>query len=139
MSEHVFNLRLSCAYSGSDNRIDQLVVEQLADNAWRPFELNLLSPGFSIYVYSLFTCQHTYFRLNCAESDLLLASSTGELALAAGEDWMIKKLHVSFAGELRSGKATPALTEHVIERMGHCPVSRNTRDIADARTSVRFV
>ncbi len=138
MSAHTFNMRLNGVYAGADNTIEKLSVETEKDGAWQPFDLNLLSPGFSIYVYSLFTCQHTYFRINCAEAGLELASCNGSLQLAAGDDWMIDKLHVDFGGVLRNGEATADLVEHVIERMSHCPVSRNTRDVADSQTRVRF-
>jgi len=138
MSEHAFSMRLHCSYSGADNAIGQLQVSHMVDGEWQPFELNLLSPGFSIYVYSLFTCQHTYFRINCAESGLALTAADGTLELIAGEDWMIRRLHVDFAGELRSGAASPDQVQHIIKRMSRCPVSRNTRTVPDSRTTVRF-
>ncbi len=138
MSEHVFSMRLHCTYSGADNAIGQLQVSHLADGEWQPFELNLLSPGFSVYVYSLFTCQHTYFRINCAESGLALTAADGALELIAGNDWIINRLHVDFSGVLRSGEASADQIQHVIERMSHCPVSRNTRAIPDSQTTVHF-
>ena len=75
MSQHDFHLRLSCHYKDPDNTIDVLDVEVLTGDGWQALDLNPLSPGFLLFVYTMFHCQHTYMRLNCAERNLMINSS----------------------------------------------------------------
>ena len=77
MSQHKFHLRLSCRYRDPDNTIETLDVEVLTGDGWQPLDLNPLSPGFLLFVYTVFHCQHTYMRVNCAERRLMLESAAG--------------------------------------------------------------
>ena len=77
MSDRHINMRLACTYAGEENSIAGLEVEHQIEGEWQSLELGVTSPGFDIFVYSLLHCQHTYFRLNCAERGLILGSATG--------------------------------------------------------------
>jgi hypothetical protein len=45
---------------------------------------------------------------------------------------------VHFIGKLSTGTATEETVEHVVGRMGQCPVSINLKPIADTRIEVDF-
>ena len=77
MSERTFNMRLKSTYEGTTNTIASLAVEHRVKEEWQPLDLGITSPGFDIFVYAVFTCQHLYFRSNCAERKLLLDSAEG--------------------------------------------------------------
>ena len=136
MSERNFHLRLRCAYEGDDNKPTALDVEHVVEGEWRPLELNTRSPGFEMFVYALFTCQHLYFRVNCAERGLQLDSAKGRIAVGATTDWALDNLQVTFDGQLRSGEPAPGDIDYIVSRMKQCPVSRNIREVASAETSV---
>jgi hypothetical protein len=138
MSKRNFQMRLRCSYEGSDNKIAVLEVEQLAGGQWRPLDLGLGSPGFDIFVYAVFTCQHTYFRVNCAERGLRLESSRGSIRVGAGEDWQMDALEVEFSGCLGSGSPVQDDIDYIVSRMRQCPASKNLRDIAGARSQIEF-
>jgi hypothetical protein len=136
MSERNFHLRLSCAYEGDENRPTALHVEHLVDGEWCPLDLTTASPGFEIFVYAVFTCQHMYFRVNCAERGLLLDSAEGSIDVGADEDWRLDALQLRFTGRLRRGKPVPGDIDAIVSRMRQCPVSSNLRDVPGAQTSV---
>ena len=138
MSTHDFNLRLSCRYEGDDNKVADLSVQVLKDDAWQKFDLNVGTAGFLIFVYTIFTCQHTYMRTNAAERGLLLESAAGSIDIGASEDWMLERLHVRFEGQLRSGSPTSDDVNHIISRMQQCPVSKNVKLPADSWTQLQF-
>jgi uncharacterized OsmC-like protein len=138
MSERRFRLRLACRYSRPDNTIAELAVEICEDGDWKPFELTLLSPGFQMFLSAAFSCQHLYFRTNCAERGLVLDSADGELEAVTGPDWVIQRMHVRFAGRLLSGDPTQGAIDYIVERMGHCPVSANLKPIAERETRVEL-
>ena len=75
MSDRSFRMRLACRYQDPDNTVSELTVENFEEGEWRDLGLNASSPGFLVFVYAVFTCQHLYFRSNCAERGLMLASS----------------------------------------------------------------
>ena len=77
-------------------------------------------------------------RTNCAERNLILESTTGELKLSAGKFWNIQKVEVSFNANLKSGKPSDDDITYIIERMEHCPVSSNIPDDIDKKSSVIF-
>jgi uncharacterized OsmC-like protein len=136
VSERNFNMRLRGTYEGDGNTVAGLEVEHQVDGQWQPLDLGPGSPGFDIFTYAVLTCQHMYFRVNCAERGLLLDGAEGSIVIGADRDWKIKILQVHFTGRLRSGQASPDDISYIISRMKQCPVSRNLSDIPDAETSV---
>jgi len=138
MAKRIFEMRLSCRYEAPENTIADLRVESLEDGDWREFHLHTRSPGFEIFVYSILTCQHLYFRTNCAERGLPLESAEGSIYLLTSEDWDLQRLGVRFAGSLISGTASEEDIEYIVGRMKQCPVSRNIKEAAASETEVRF-
>jgi hypothetical protein len=138
MSERNFQLRLRCAYEGDENKPAALEVEHLVEGEWRPLELNTAAPGFEIFVYSMLTCQHLYFRVNCAERGLVLDAAEGSIVIGTAADWTIDTLQVKFAGRLRRGESAPGDDDYIVSRMQQCPVSRNLREVSGAVSSVTF-
>ena len=138
MSQHDFHLRLSCHYKDPDNTIDGLDVELLTGDGWQALDLNPLSPGFLLFVYTMFHCQHTYMRLNCAERKLMLKSAGGSIDVVASEAWVVEQLHIDFSGVLKSGSPAEGDIDYIIDRMQHCPVSMNLKPFADSHTRLRL-
>jgi len=139
MSDLTFQMRLKCHYTSSANNVDSLAVEHLVDKDWRQLDLNTTSPGFDIFMYSILTCQHMYFRLNAAERNLVLDSSEGLVTIGTDAHRVIETLHIDFIGKLKSGEADDSNSEYIKERMGQCPVSINLKDISDSKTTVSFI
>jgi hypothetical protein len=138
MSQHKFHLRLSCRYRDPDNTIDTLDVEVLTGDGWQLLELNPLSPGFLLFVYTLFHCQHTYMRLNCAERKLMLEAADGIIDVVASEAWELEQLHINFSGRLKSGSPVEGDIDYIVDRMQHCPVSMNLKPVDDSHTGLRL-
>ncbi len=138
MAEHVFELRTVFQYSGDDNKIDHLDAEVLAEEGWRPLQIDNHSPGFLIFVYAFLICQHTYFHANSGESGLLLDRVRLELFLRAGNDWRIDKVKVGISADLRSGKADSSCVDYIKQRMRLCPVSINLREPHDYQIELEF-
>lgn len=138
MSAHTFNLRLDCQYEGEDNKVAGLNVEVLADGQWQPLRLDVGSPGFLLFVYTIFTCQHLYLRVNAAERGLLLESAAGTIEVGAGEDWMLEQLHVDFEVRLASGSPSADDVDYITGRMQQCPVSKNLKLPADSYARLKF-
>lgn len=138
MSEHDFQLRMKCIYSGDDNTVLSRSVEHLHENQWKPFELGIGSPGFEIFVYSLLECQHTYMRTNCAERGLVLDTSECDAIIGANKDWALDTLNMRFSIILDSGSASTENTDYIVSRMKQCPVSRNLREIRDSEIHLDF-
>lgn len=114
-------------------------VEHCLNNEWLALDLNIKNPGFDIFTYALFTCQHMYFRLNAAERNLTLASSKGFITIGTDSHRVIQSLNVEFTGTLKSGTATDDTVDYIKDRMQLYPVSINLKNIADNNTSVSFV
>ena len=131
MSERNFNMRLKSTYEGDGNIIASLEVEHRVKGEWQPLDLGIASPGFDIFVYAIFACQHRFFRVNCAERKLVLNSAEGNIIIGADRDWNMETLQVHFSGQLGSGQASPDDIDYIIERMQQCPVSRNIREVPD--------
>jgi uncharacterized OsmC-like protein len=129
---------MNAAYAPADNNIAALDVQLLDDNEWTTFDLNTVTPGFLIYVYSIFTCQHLYLRTNGAEKNLVFTTSRGEILVEASDDWLLDKVNVKFDVSLASGNATEENIEYIISRMKQCPVSKNLPANIDIHTSVVF-
>ena len=138
MNKHVFNLRMSTTYAPKDNEINSLETQLFENNAWTTFDLNSKTPGFLIYVYSIFTCQHLFLRTNASECNLVFNSSRGEILVEASEDWHLEKVDVRFVVNLVSGHASHESIEYIISRMKQCPVSKNLPQNIDIQTSVEF-
>ena len=139
MNQRVTRMRFHSRYAGPENAISELSVEQFLHGAWAPFELTVRSPGFDIYTYSALTCQHTYFRLNCAEKGLLLTSAIGEIAITLADDWKMLGVRVEISAKLKSGIATREIRDYILDRMRHCPVSINTCPAENDQTIIHFV
>ena len=136
MSERNFNMRLKSTYEGHNNVIASLEVEHRVKGEWQPLDLSIASPGFDIFVYAIFACQHRFFRVNCAERKLVLNSAAGNIVIGAGKDWNMETLQVHFTGQLGSGQASPDDIDYIVTRMQQCPVSRNTREVPTTETTV---
>jgi organic hydroperoxide reductase OsmC/OhrA len=127
---------MKSAYEGNTNDVSSLEVEHKAEDQWQSLDLGLASPGFEIFVYAVFTCQHMYFRVNCAERGLVLNTADGSIVIGADQDWNIETLRVNFSGHLGSGKASPDDIDYIVSRMKQCPVSRNIRETPDVESTV---
>lgn len=138
MSERHFQLRLQALYAQPDNSVAGLAVQKPGVEGWEEFVLNPLTPGFEIFVYSVLSCQHTYFRLNCAERGLLLGEARGEIEMVTDEDWALNSLQVSLQGDLLQGQPTDETIDYIVGRMKQCPVSQNIRDIPNTETRISF-
>jgi hypothetical protein len=138
MSERSFQMRLSCRYEQPDNGVGELRVKHFEEGEWRELDLNCRSPGFVIFVYAMFACEHVYFRANCAERGLVLESADGAIDVLTSEDWDLKRLRVRFDGRLVSGSPTADDVKYIVGRMKQCPVSRNTVEVTDSETVVQF-
>ncbi len=138
MNKHIFNLRMAADYGSTENDITSLEVQVLDDNEWEILDLNTTTPGFLIYVYSIFTCQHMFLRTNATERELAFTSSRGELLVEASEDWLLEKVYVKFSVKLATGEANDDNTDYIISRMKQCPVSKNLPQGIDIDTSIEF-
>ena len=136
MSERNFSMRMHCTYEGDTNTVAGIDVEHQVEGQWQPLELALTAPGFDIFVYAVFTCQHLYFRTNCAERGLVLSKAEGSIAVGADAEWGMDTLRVHFSGQLGSGQASQDDIDYIVGRMKQCPVSHNLRDVPDASTSI---
>jgi uncharacterized OsmC-like protein len=136
VSERNFSMRMKSTYRENTNAIASLDVEHRVGGEWQPLDLGLASPGFDIFVYAVFTCQHMYFRVNCAERGLVLNSADGSITIGTDKDWNMETLQVHFSGQLGSGQASPDDIDYIVSRMQQCPVSRNIREAPDAEATV---
>jgi hypothetical protein len=136
MNKRNFSMRLKSTYEGKTNAVASLEVEHKVKGQWQPLDLGLASPGFDIFVYSIFTCQHRFFRVNCAERGLLLNSADGTIVIGADQDWNMETLQIHFSGQLGSGQPSPDDIDYIVARMKQCPVSRNLREVPDTESTV---
>ena len=136
MNDRSFRLRQFCRYQDPDNSIADLEVEVLTDGRWGMLDVNIHTPGFLLFVYTILTCQHRYLRANCAEKGLRLESAEGSIDLLASEDWSVRKMHIRFDGRLKSGTPTREDVDYIVSRMEQCPVSKNLKPVPDARMEI---
>jgi len=136
VSKRNFRMRLRSTYEGTTNTVASLEVEHKVKGEWQPLDLGLASPGFDIFVYAIFACQHRFFRVNCAERKLVLNSAEGSIVIGADQDWHMETLQVHFSGQLGSGQAGPDDIDYIISRMKQCPVSKNIREAPVAESTV---
>lgn len=127
MTQRAFELKLFARYEGEDNSLEMLEVELLNESGWEPFDLNIGSPGFLIFIYSIFTCQHLYLYINAAEKNIRLDSTSGHISVTASEDWRIEKIDLQFKCKIDSGEPDQNAIDYIVSRMKACPVSRNIR------------
>lgn len=139
MTDRTFDMRLSCAYTGNENDVIELEVEHFNEGAWETFEPGLQSPGFLIFVYAIFHCQHRLFRVTAAKQDLLLDSARGTINVTTGTNWKIKTLQIEFRGKLRAGEARQEVIDVITGAMKACPVSVNLPEVTDATSIISFV
>ena len=133
------NMRLKCRYEGEKNAISRLEVEHEIGREWKTLDLDVTTPGFDVFVYAMFHCQHTYFRINCAERGLVLNSAEGDIKVLTDKDWNLLDMKVNLTGELESGEASQADVDFIVARMQQCPVSRNVNTPAGAHTGISLV
>ena len=136
MSTRNFQMRMKCSYTGSGNDVASLSVEHTANGQWENFDLQVTSPGFEIFVYAVFTCQHMYMRVNCAERGLQLNTSEGSITVGTDEDWNVTALKIAFTANVSSGTGNQEDIDYIVSRMKLCPVSKNIREVAGAETSI---
>lgn len=138
MNEHQFHFRMDCLYR-ADNEPDQLSVENYENGQWQPLRLDLATPGFLVYAYSIFTCQHLYLRANSSERGLQLASAKAEIKIHADPEWILRNVLVNFEVTLARGTAGREDIEYIIARMKQCPVSKNLPAAVHMDANVTFV
>jgi uncharacterized OsmC-like protein len=138
MSKHIFNLRMAVDYGPTENEIASLQADVLNENEWETLDLNTTTPGFLIFVYSIFTCQHMFLRTNATERQLTFKSSRAELLVETSEDWFLEKVYVKFIVKLAAGTANENDIDYIVSRMQQCPVSKNLPQGIDIETSVEF-
>ena len=138
MSKHIFNLRMAVDYGPTENEIASLQADVLNENEWETLDLNTTTPGFLIFVYSIFTCQHMFLRTNATERKLAFKSSRSELLVETSEDWFLEKVYVKFIVKLAAGKANENDIDYIVSRMQQCPVSKNLPQGIDIDTRVEF-
>ena len=138
MSKHIFNLRMAVDYGPTENEIATLLADVLNENEWETLDLNTTTPGFLIFVYSIFTCQHMFLRTNATERNLAFKSSRAELLVETSEDWFLEKVYVKFIVKLAAGEANDDDSDHIVSRMQQCPVSKNLPEGIDIHTSIEF-
>jgi hypothetical protein len=139
MTDRIFNMRLSCSYTGDENDIKQQETELLIDGMWQTFDLELQSAGFLILVYAIFSCQHRMYRVKSAKQALLLDSARGSIHVTTDSDWKIKTLQVEFEGKLLTGKARQEDIDLITSAMKNCPVSVNLREAEEDSCNISFV
>ena len=139
MTNRHINMRLKCHYEGEKNMISRLEVEHEVGHEWKVLDLDATTPGFDVFVYALLHCQHTYFRINCAERGLLLDRAEGDIKVLTDKDWNLLDMKVNFTGELVSGQASQTDIDFIVARMQQCPVSRNVNTPASAHSEISLV
>ena len=120
-----FHFRLNSTHTDPNNAVATLHVEQYVNDVWQPFELNEYMPGFQIFAYSCFICQHTYLRMNATEQEMNLAFISGTFTLTTSQDWEVLSVDAEFDAYLSAGEATPKQVNDLIDRMKGCPIARN--------------
>jgi hypothetical protein len=138
MAMRNFELRINCTYIGSENKVEALHVEVREKGEWRALELDVTSPGFLIFAFAIFTCQHMYMRTNAAERNLALRQSQGTARIVADRDWRLQEIFVHFRAETRSGSPQQDDIDYIIRRMQACPVSINLKEGPEIRTQLEF-
>ena len=134
-----FRFRLNSTHIDPGNAVATLHVEQWTEEAWHPFNLGIQTPGFLIFSYSCFICQHTSLRINAAEFGLPLAFMSGTFSLSTTQSWKIQSIHTDFEVYLNAD-TMPDVEDHneLIRRINHCPVSRNLEPSVSKHIQLAF-
>lgn len=138
MTDRTFRMRLQARYEGPENKPSLLEVEHFLEGQWLPFDLNVGTAGFLVFVYALLHCQHTYMRLNAAERGLVLDSARGDIEVVTTEDWDATGIYLHFEGRLAAGSPGQEDIDHIVGRMKLCPVSRNVNPDLPTRVELSF-
>ncbi len=138
MATRRFQLKFEARYETEKNLVSELQAWQRKQGSWQTLELDVSTPGFTTYVYSLLTCQHLYLRNSCAEKSLQMTSASGEILLKTNVDWIVTDVQAQFDIALRHGEASTEDIEYIISRLKQCPVSRNLPGAVDLDAQLHF-
>ncbi len=138
MANRHFKLRLRCRYRGDNNEPADTAVEVWTKEQWQPLNIDVATPGFLLFVYTILTCQHMYLRANAAERNLMLDAGEGAIHVVASNDWELRSIDVGFDVKLKSGEPSADDIEYITGRMLVCPVSKNLGEGVEKQTQVRF-
>jgi len=138
MSGFTFQMIMHCHYSGDENQVDKLHVEHLVDDEWQGLKLDIYSPGFDVFIYSILSCQHMFFRNNSTEYGLSMTSAEALITIVTDEHRSIESLHSEFTGKLKKGTADIEKVKSITARVGLCPATINLKEIADKKITVDF-
>jgi hypothetical protein len=130
---------MRCHYSGDQNKVDSLHVEHLVDDEWQELILDTYSPGFDVFIYSILSCQHMFFRNNSTEYDLVMTSAEALITIITDEHRSIESLHSEFTGKLIKGTADIEKVKSITARVGLCPATINLKEIADKKITVSYL
>ncbi len=139
MSGFTFQMIMRCQYSGDQNKVDSLHVEHLVDDEWRELILDTYSPGFDVFIYSILSCQHMFFRNNSTEYGLVMTSAEALITIVTDKHRSIESLHSEFTGQLKKGAADIEKVKSITARVGLCPATINLKEIADKKITVSYV
>ena len=139
MSGLTFQMIMRCHYSGDENRLDNLYVEHLVNDEWQELKLDTYSPGFDVFIYSILSCQHMFFRNNSTEYGLAMDSAEALITIVTDEHRSIESLHAEFTGKLKMGTADVEKVKSITARVGLCPATINLKEIADKKITVSYV
>lgn len=129
-----FDWRLTSLHEGDENVMTSLEVELMREQGWIRFEPRFDVSPYLVFLYSAFTCQLAYLRMNASERDLELERVTGECHMVT-EGWRVTAMDVEFTVDLRRGSPSLEDLDHLRARCLDCPVSRNL-DLDQKRTKV---
>jgi uncharacterized OsmC-like protein len=138
MSGFTFQMIMRCHYSGDKNKVESLHVEHLVDDEWQELILDTYSPGFDVFIYSILSCQHMFFRNNATEYGLSMTSAEALITIVTDEHRSIESLHSEFTGKLIKGTADIEKVKSITARVGLCPATINLKEIADKKITVNF-
>jgi hypothetical protein len=139
MPERNMAMRLNCRYQQPNNEMTDVSVQYFEAGEWHDFELYFTHPaGFLLFVYAFLHCQHRYLCVNAAERDLIMDSASGLIEVRTDEEWHMQKLRIHFDVQSSNAVATADDAAYIIDRMQHCPVSVNIKDIPDTEVLVEF-
>lgn len=125
MTDRRFKFRVNGEYTGEENNIVQINYEQLTENGWKRYEPENYPAGFILFLHALFNCQNMHFRMKTAERNIQISKFSGTLDAETDEDWLLKRLDIHVDGQLAAGKPTAEDLAFIVDRMKHCPASRN--------------
>ncbi len=129
-----FDWKLLSTHTGEANTMAALEVDLMREEGWQHFEPRHDVSPYLVFLYSAFTCQLAYLRMNASERGLELEQVRGTCHLET-DTWRITSIHARFELVLRSGTPTDDDLAHLVQRCLECPVSRNLM-LEDKHTEV---